>query len=148
MPEKKHTYNFANIFWELIAHAQITWSGTRLVDTRSNRLLIHVFFLFLKHINSMSENSAVFQVLQIDKDLYVSGSPNLMTMHPFIKNYEMINSSNLGIGESIQCLSKKKIKELFHRFYESLSYSLLANNPKARLYLSFKRKPTYKTYIS
>ena len=64
----------------------------------------------------MSENSAVFQVLQIDKDLYVSGSPNLMTMHSFIKNYEMINSSNLGLGESIQCLTQKKIKELFHRF--------------------------------
>ena len=85
MPQKKHTYNFANIFWELIAHAQITWSGTRLVDTRSNQLLINVFFLFLKHVDSMPENSAVFQVLQIDKDLYVSGSPNLMTMHSFIK---------------------------------------------------------------
>ena len=68
-------------------------------------------------------------------------------MHSFIKNYEMINSSNLGVGGSIQCLSKKKIKELFHRSYESLSYSQLANNPKARLYLSFKRKPTYETYL-
>ena len=113
----------------------------------SNQLLIHVFFLFLKHINSMIENSVVFQVLQTDKDLHVSGSPNLMTMHSFIKNYEMVNNSNLGVGGSIQCLSKKKIKELFHRSYESLSYSQLANNPKARLYLSFKRKPTYETYL-
>ena len=84
-----------------------------IIDTRT--------FLFLKHINSMPENSVVFQVLQIDKDLHVSGSPNLMTMHLFIKNYEMINSGNLGVGLSIQCLSKKKIKELFHRSYESLS---------------------------
>ena len=68
-------------------------------------------------------------------------------MHAFIKNYEMINSSNLGVGGSIQCLSKKKTKELFHRSYESLSYSQLANNPEARLYLSFKRKPTYQTYF-
>ena len=95
----------------------------------------------------MPKNSVVFQVLQIDKDLHVSVSPNLMTMHFFIKNYEMINSSNLGVGGSIQCLSKKKMKELFHRSYESLSYSQLANNPKARLYLSFKRKPTYETYL-
>ena len=71
----------ANIFWELIVHAQITWSGTRLVDNRSNQLLIHVF---LKHINSMPENSVVFQVLQIDKDLHLSGSPNLMTMHALL----------------------------------------------------------------
>ena len=42
---------------------------------------------------------------------------------------------------------KEKIKELFHRSYESLSYSQLANNPKTRLYLSFKRKPTYETYL-
>ena len=95
----------------------------------------------------MPENSVVFQVLQIDKDPHVSGSPNLLTMHSFIKNYEMINSSNLRVGGSIQCLSKKKIKELFHRSYESLSYSQLANNPKARLYLSFKMKPTYETYL-
>ena len=91
-------------------HAQITWSGTMLVDTRPKQLLIHVFFLFLKHINLMPENSVVFQVLQIDKNLHVSGSPNLMTMHSFIKNYEMINSSNLGVGGPIQCLSKKNIK--------------------------------------
>ena len=100
-----------------------------IIDTR--------IFLFLKHINSMPENSVVFQVLQIDRDLHVPGSPNLMTMHSFIKNYEMIDSGNLGVSGSIQCLSKKKIKELFHRSYESLSYSQLANNPKARYtYLS------------
>ena len=110
-----------------------------IIDTR--------IFLFLKHINSMPENSVVFQVLQIDKDLHVSGSPNLMTMHSFIKIYEMICSSYPGVGGSIQCLSKKKIKELFHRSYESLSYSQLANNPEARLYLSFKRKPTYESYL-
>ena len=68
-------------------------------------------------------------------------------MNSFIKNYEMINSSNLGVGGSFQCLSKKKIKELFYRSYESLSYLQLVNNPKARLYLSFKRKPTYETYV-
>ena len=67
-------------------------------------------------------------------------------MHSFIKNNEMINGSNLGVGGSIQCLSKKKIKELFHTSYET-SYSQLANYPKARLYLSFKRKPTYETYL-
>ena len=95
----------------------------------------------------MPQNLVVFQVLQIDKDLHVSGSPNLMTMHSFIKNYEMINSSNLGVGGSIQCLSKKEIKELFYRSYKSLSCPQLANNPKSRFYLSFKRRPTYETYL-
>ena len=59
----------------------------------------------------------------------------------------MINSNNLEVGVSIQCLSKEEIKELFHRSYQSLSYPQLTNNPKSRLYLSFKRKPTYETYL-
>ena len=148
MCHRKNTPAILQTYYYIIVQAQITWSGTRLVDTRSKQLLMHVLlYSSCKHINSMPESSVVFQVLQIDKDLRVSGYPNLMTMHSFVKNYEMINSSNLGVGGSIQCLNKKKIKELFHRFYESLSYAQLANNPKARLYLSSQRKLTYETYL-
>ena len=103
-----------------------------------------IIFLFPRHIKSMPQSSIVHQALSKDKNLHNSGSQGIITS--FIKNHKIVDKNKVT-GDSIQCLTERKTKKIFHKSYEALSFFKLVNNPEASIYFTFKQRPMYETYF-